>query len=147
MSDEMSGFEIAGIVLGGLPLVIKAAEGYKKGLEPLEKWYRYKYEFRSFLNDVDIEKQMFEGLCDRLLNYTQLTPEQKLILLQGRDTTGWCRKEVEQALKSKLGLSCDACQFLLHAMNDDLERLQEMLSLKDGSVGDGSEELGKKTSC
>lgn len=130
----MSGFEIAGIVLGGLPIVIKAIKGHKKGFEPLEKWYRYKHDFRSFLNDVDIEKRMFEGLCDRLLNYCPLSSQQRSVLLAGEDIEAWHQNDVEKDLRLKPGKSYDACQFLLNAMNDDLERLQEMLSLKDGSV-------------
>jgi len=131
----MSGFEIIGVVLGGLPLVIKAAEDYKKGLEPLAKWRKYKFEFRRFVNDVDIEKQGFDALVDRLLQYTDLSTEQKQMLLIGQDLDGWCHTEVDTALRRRLGDSYDACMYLLESMKGDLLRLQAMLSLKDGSVG------------
>lgn len=130
----MSGFEIVGVILGGLPLVIKAAQDYKKGLEPLAKWRRYKYEFRTFINDVDIEKQMFDALVDRLLQYTELSIEQKGLLLTGQDQDGWCGKEVDIALKHRLGESYRTCMYLLKEMEGDLFVLQTMLSLKDGSV-------------
>ena len=131
----MSGFEIIGVVLGGLPLVIKAAEDYKKGLEPLVKWRKYKFEFRRFVNDVDIEKQGFDALVDRLLQYTDLSTEQKQKLLTGQYQDGWCHAEVDTALRRRLGNSYDACMYLLESMNADLLRLQAMLSLKDGTVG------------
>lgn len=130
----MSGFEIAGIVLGGLPIVFKAAENYKQGLEPLIKWRRYQSNFRNFVSDVDIERQMFDGLCTRLLGYTDLSQEQKNLLLTGQDSTGWCSSETEIALKKRLGASYDSCQYLLNLMGEDLLKLQEILSLKDGSV-------------
>jgi len=130
----MSGFEIIGVVLGGLPLVIKAAEDYKKGLEPLAKWRKYKFEFRRFVNDVDIEKQGFDALVERLLQYTDLSTEQKQMLLTGQYQDGWCHTEVDTALKRRLGDSYDACMFLLESMKGDLLKLQVMLSLKDGSV-------------
>lgn len=130
----MSGFEIVGVVLGGLPLVIKAAEGYKKGLEPMMKWHRYKLEFRAFVHDVDIERQMFEALVERLLQYTDLSMEQKDMLRKGEDLDGWCQAETEKALRKRLGESFDACKYLLEALKCDLIKLQTMLSLKDGSV-------------
>ena len=130
----MSGFEIVGVVLGGLPLAIKTAENYKQGLEPLVKWHRYKLEFRTFVHDVDIETQMFEALVDRLLRYTDLSVEQKEMLLKGQDPDGWCHAETVKALRQRLGNSFDACKNLLKMLECDLIKLQAMLSLKDGSV-------------
>jgi len=130
----MSGFEIIGVVLGGLPLVIKAAEDYKKGLEPLVKWRRYKFEFRAFVNDVDIENTGFDALVDRLLQYTDLSTEQKELLLRGHDEDGWFQTEVDNALRQRLGDSYEACIYLLEAMKTDLFKLQDILCLKDGSV-------------
>lgn len=130
----MSGFEIAGIVLGGLPIVLKAAEGYKQGLEPLVKWHRYKLGFRAFVHDVDIETQMFRALVDRLLQLTDLSVEQKERMLEGKDHDGWCHAETEKALRRRLGPSFDACKNLLEMLECDLVKLQAMLSLKDGSV-------------
>jgi hypothetical protein len=54
----MSGFEIVGVVLGGLPLIVKVAQDYREGFEPFIKWRRFRYEFRTFINDVDLEKQL-----------------------------------------------------------------------------------------
>jgi hypothetical protein len=139
----MSGFEIVGVILGGLPIVFKIATDYKKGFEPFSKWRNYQAEFRGFVHDVDIERQMFAGLIDRLLQYTDLSNEQKEKLLQGNDADGWCRDGVDRALRNRLGDSYDSCRYLLEEMNNDLVALQAMLCLKDGSVSVMKVEIGK----
>jgi hypothetical protein len=77
---------------------------------------------------------MFEALVDRLLQYTDLSVEEKQMLLTGQDPDGWCRTETDKALRQRLGESFDACMYLLEAMKDDLSKLQAMMSLKNGSV-------------
>ncbi|RFU33868.1 hypothetical protein B7463_g2502, partial [Scytalidium lignicola] len=130
----MSGVEIIGLILGGLPLVISVAEDYKKGFEPFLKWHRFKREFRTFINSIDLEKRMFDGLLDRLLKYTDLDPEEKLRLLTVPNYDGWSKAETIEALKARLGDSYVSCMFVLETMKEDMCKLQEMMSLKDGSV-------------
>ena len=131
----MSGFEIIGVVLGGLPLLISAAEDYREGFEPFLKWRRFRYEFRAFINNVDLEKQMFDALVVQLLEQTDLSGEQKQALSIGQDSDGWRRTEIKDALRKRLGDSCDVCIYLLEAIEQDFVKLQAMMSLKDGSVG------------
>jgi len=130
----MSGIEIIGLILGGLPLVISAAEDYKRGFEPFLKWHRYKREFRSFVNSVDLEKKMFDGLLDRLLKYTNLPLDEKQLLLSGNDPEAWCREDTVNALKVRLGDSYISCMYILETMKEDMIKLQDIMSLKDGSV-------------
>ena len=129
----MSGIEIIGLILGGIPLVISAAEHYKEGFEPFLKWHRFKREFRGFVNSVDLEKRMFDGLLDRLLRYTDLPLEQKEMLLKD-PYQGWEWESTGKALKLRLGDSYRSCMYILETMKEDMLKLQTMMSLKDGSV-------------
>lgn len=130
----MSGVEIVGFILAGLPLVISAAEHYKDGFEPLLKWNRHKRTFRSFINSIDLEKQMFDGTLNRLLLYTDLPLEEKQLLLTVSNYEGWSRKETINALKPRLGKSYQSCIYILDTMKEDMIELQAMMSLKDCSV-------------
>ena len=130
----MSGIEVIGLVLGVLPLVISAAEDYKRGFEPFLKWHRYKREFRTFINSVDLEKQMFDGLLSQLLKYTDLPLDEKQRLLSGNDIEAWHREDTIKALKTRLGDSYQSCMFLFETMKEDMITLQTMMCLKDGSV-------------
>ncbi|KAF4628215.1 hypothetical protein G7Y89_g9938 [Cudoniella acicularis] len=130
----MTGFEIVGVVLGVLPLIIQAAESYREGFEPFSKWHRFRCEFRAFINDVDLEKQLFDAMVERLLQPTDLSVEKKQDLLTGKDVDGWREPQVQNALSQRLGKSWDACLFLLEAIGEDIIKLEAMMSLKDGSV-------------
>ena len=131
---EMSGVEVIGLILGGLPLIISAAEHYKKVFEPLVRWKRFKFVFRDFITSVDIQRQMFQLVLKKLLIRVQLEPEEKQKLLTTPNYEGWHRGGVIEALKSRLGDSYDACMDILRAMNEDMVDLQDMMSLKDGTV-------------
>jgi hypothetical protein len=130
----MSGAEIIGLLLGGLPLVISAAEDYRRGFEPLLKWHRYKREFRNFVNSVDLEKRMFDGLLRRLLEFSDIPLEEKQLLLTGTDPEAWRQKDTVEALKVRLGDSYLSCMYILGKMEEDMLELQRMLSLRDGTV-------------
>jgi len=131
---KMSGVEVIGLILGGLPLIISFAEHYKEGFEPLVRWKRFKYVFRDFITSVDIQRQMFHLVLKKLLIRVQLEPEEKQKLLTRADYEGWRRDDVVEALKLRLGDSYQACMDLLKAMGEDLMDLQAMMSLKDGSI-------------
>lgn len=130
----MSGIEIVGVVLGGLPLIISAAEHYKKGFEPLMRWKRFKFVFREFITSVDIQRQMFQLVLKKLLIRVQLPPEEKERLFTVPSYNGWTHPDTVNAMRQRLGDSYDACMDILRAMEKDMLELQVMMSLKDGSV-------------
>jgi hypothetical protein len=133
-SDSMSGVEIIGLMLGVLPLVISAAEDYKKCFEPLERWRRFKFVFRDFITSVDIQRQMFQLVLKKLLIRVKLPAEEKQRLLTVPNYEGWSEPETVDAIRSRLGESYDACMEILGAMKENMQELQVMMSLKDGSV-------------
>lgn len=130
----MSGVEAVGLILGALPLIISAAEHYKKGFEPLVRWKRFKFVFRDFITSVDIQRQMFQLVLKKLLIRVQLEPEEKQRLLTTPDYEGWRRADIIDALKLRLGDSYESCIDILRAMNQDMLDLQAILCLKDGTV-------------
>lgn len=130
----MSGIEVIGLVLGILPLVISAGENYKKGFEPLVRWKRFKFVFRDFITSVDIQRQMFQLVSKKLLIRVQLPPDEKRRLLTVPNYEGWTQPETIEAIRLRLGDSYDVCMEILRAMKTDLMDLQEMMSLKNGSV-------------
>jgi len=138
----MSGIEIIGLILGGLPLVISAAEDYRRGFEPFLKWRRYKREFRTFINSVSVEKQIFGGLLRRLIEYSDIPLEERELLLTGTDPEVWHSEKTVKALKMRLGESYVTCMYILKTMEEDLLELQKMMSLKDGSVSIAQCSLG-----
>jgi len=90
--------------------------------------------FRDFITSVDIQRQMFQLVLKKLLIRVQLEPEEKQLLLTTPNYDGWRRSDIVEALKSRLGESYDACMDILRVMNEDMVDLQDIMSLKDGTV-------------
>lgn len=60
----MSGIEIAGLVLGALPIAIKATKSYSEGLEEGKKIFRTK-------NHDEIKRDLFEDLYQELVLFNR----------------------------------------------------------------------------
>jgi hypothetical protein len=63
----MSGLEIAGVVLGALPLVISALEHYGKVINMAGRYWRYKTKVRSLILQVNTERGIFINTLEQLL--------------------------------------------------------------------------------
>lgn len=128
----MSGIEVAGLVLGGFPLLISAAEHYKEGFEPLLKWKRFRTEFISFIDAIDIEKQLFVNTIERFLIEADVPQDELKAFMTIPDYKGW-EKNI-QVFRSRLGPAYSAYISTINAMRGLMEELQGLLLLKDGSV-------------
>lgn len=76
----MSGFEIAGAVLAGLPLVIAALQYYAKGMGTAKRWHRYQPGLRSLVDLIDTEQTIFSNTIEQLL--TGLVRSDQIVSLQ-----------------------------------------------------------------
>ncbi|KAI8674571.1 hypothetical protein NCS57_00355300 [Fusarium keratoplasticum] len=63
----MSGFEIAGIILGSIPLVISTLENYGAGLSTLQRWRRYQRELQSLIRNLETERIKLQNVFEKLL--------------------------------------------------------------------------------
>ena len=130
----MSGIEIAGLVLGGFPLLVSAAELYKEGWEPLMRWKRFRTEFLRFIDAIDIEKQLFDQMLERFLISAEVSQDELQHFLTDPNYHGWHREDLAMTLKSRLGNSYGAFVGSIRTMNELMAELESMLSLKDGKV-------------
>lgn len=123
-----SGVEIAGIVLGSIPLVISALEHYAEGLGTIEKWWRYKRELASL-------KRILGAECDRFLNTLEellagLVPDGKLAdLLNSPGGAGWADPDLNQKLQVRLRKSYGSYLDTVNDLNDVVSILKAKLEL------------------
>ena len=129
----MSGIEVAGLVLGGFPLLISAAEHYREGFEPLVKWKRFRTDFIGFIDAVDIEKQLFVNTIERFLMTADISQEQLKAFMTIRDYDGWQRDDIAEVLRSRLG-PFPAFLSTINQMHGLIEELKSVLLLKNGNV-------------
>ncbi|KAF7539538.1 hypothetical protein G7054_g2052 [Neopestalotiopsis clavispora] len=64
----MSGFEVLGVVLGTIPLVISALEHYQEGLHTIRRWRSYEAELKSLKRSLGNEKAILVNTCQQLLS-------------------------------------------------------------------------------
>ncbi|KAI0532831.1 hypothetical protein GGR58DRAFT_517408 [Xylaria digitata] len=97
----MSGFEIAGIVLGALPLVISALNSYSDGISTLKRWRRYNRELRSIVRTLETESVKLQNVCEKLL--IGIVPEPQIEEMV-RDPFGdlWRSRETERRIRFRL---------------------------------------------
>src|SRR4051794_4057127 len=67
LPPPMSGFEVAGVVLGSLPLVISALEHYRDGLRSIQRWRKYERELQSLVRNLETERAKLQNVCEKLL--------------------------------------------------------------------------------
>ncbi|KAM7185321.1 hypothetical protein V8F20_011854 [Naviculisporaceae sp. PSN 640] len=102
----MSAFEIAGVVLGSLPLLISALEHYGDGVRTLKKWTKYEDELKSVIRNLETERTRLQNTCEKLLD--GLVPDYRIDPM-AKDPFGslWQEKNTQKKIRSRLWRSWD----------------------------------------
>jgi hypothetical protein len=129
----MSGIEVVGLILGGLPLLISAGEHYREGFEPLKKWKRFRKDFLGFIDRIDIERQLYYQMLQRLL-VSAGVPHSDLSLFMDPGYAGWRETTLLESLERKLGSILPAFLSTVTTMNELMLELHSLLLLQDGKV-------------
>ncbi|KAL2672620.1 hypothetical protein Neosp_013333 [[Neocosmospora] mangrovei] len=64
----MSGIEVAGLVLGGFPILLNCLDYYRKGFEPLEEWFSFRTHFIAFVDNIRHQMMRYNENMIRLLD-------------------------------------------------------------------------------
>ncbi|KAF4338061.1 hypothetical protein FBEOM_8066 [Fusarium beomiforme] len=104
----MSGFEIAGVVLGALPLLISAAEHYQSSLDPAIAFFKWKDELKKALRELWLQHSSFQLTLQNLLREVA-SPEETHSMLLERRLNGaykvylYTMQEMESCLRTLAG--------------------------------------------
>ncbi len=127
----MSGFEVAGIVLGAIPLVISALEHYEDGVGVMKNMMQYECVFSDISVSFAASVAIFSNSCYQLLNPLNL-PDQRLSeLLIERKPGAWSDKQLHQELKQRLGTNCKIYLSLIEKLNKRILLFCKKLKLDD----------------
>ena len=99
----MSGFEIAGVVLGILPLIITALEGYGEGIKTISSMIGYRELVRNLVLDFQIETRSFQRGCEKLLSRLQIPPDEVDELLKSPKGEQWNDPTLDAKIQKLLG--------------------------------------------
>jgi hypothetical protein len=137
----MSGLEVAGVVLGSLPLVISALEHYANGIHTAKRYWRYKLELRSLILQIDTERGIFLNTLEQLLSGL-VRIEHMTEFLSNPGGLAW--HDVEVQLKLRLRSAYEIYFGNVNGMARSLKRIREKLALDPDS---GKVRPSKRCSC
>jgi hypothetical protein len=130
----MSGLEVAGIVLGAIPLVVSALEHYIDGVQTVRRLFGYRLELKKLVMVLVTEDATFRNTCEKLLDGIA-SPSTVESLLQDPGGLLWNDPALNRKLKARLQTSHSVYMTRVQDMNEALEVFKQRLALgPDGKV-------------
>lgn len=135
----LTGVEIAGLVLGSLPLLISAIEHYNDGLHPIKVFFQKQYELDRFYRALDEQKTFLRLSLIELFgsDLSALSEEQREALQDDSNDLEilWGDKRLQADVERKLGLAYVPYMNNIDRMKEALEKLvnQKCLRIKNAS--------------
>lgn len=129
----MSGFEVAGIVLGSIPLVISALGQYKKGIATVRNWRRYERVLGRLITNLEVERVRLQDVFEKLL--FRLVPESQIDSMVGeRLDPAWLDAGLQDKIKARLYRSFEVFEGRVKDIEGAIEEMIEKLDLQPGGT-------------
>ncbi|KAH7183267.1 uncharacterized protein B0J16DRAFT_345606 [Fusarium flagelliforme] len=122
----MSGFEVAGVVLGGIPLVISTLEHYKNGISVIQRYRRYERELQRLIRNLETEKVKLQNVCEKLLD--GIVPPSRIDdMVENPGGDLWVQEEIQKAIRIRLWKSWNVFETTLKDIQKATEEMYEKL--------------------
>ena len=115
----MSGFEVAGLALAVLPVLMAAAQQYNDSLGPLSRYKRFAREARSYSRELEVQRTIFRNECRNLLEEV-VDHDTASGMLNALDQQAWEDKKLDKQLAQLLGDSLEACITIIRLIEERL---------------------------
>ena len=125
----MSGFEIVGVVLAVLPLLISAVENYQSGLNPLKTLLypsKHRIELHSLKRKLRVQRDLFENSLTTLL-LPSISRKTLDILFKNPNGPAWHTPATTEKLKLQLESTHSGCLIVIEDLGDAFKELQKLL--------------------
>jgi isopentenyl diphosphate isomerase/L-lactate dehydrogenase-like FMN-dependent dehydrogenase len=124
----MSGFEVAGIVLATLPLIINALEHYAKGVETVARWRKYAAGITFLILTVKTQRIIFTNTLEQLLTGI-VRADDMMDVLKDAGGEAWRTADIHNQLKDRLRDAYSAYVGNVEEMHKALKAMMENLAL------------------
>ncbi|KAK8246590.1 hypothetical protein HDK90DRAFT_15059 [Phyllosticta capitalensis] len=121
----MSGIEVAGLVLGAVPLMIEAMKQYADGARTVKRFIKYEVPLRDLCLDLRNEKAKYENTCLQLL--AGIVPHNEVAKVL--DGPFWKRPDLEPAIRSRLGTSHEQFVETMIRLSEVIREIADQLKL------------------
>lgn len=130
----MSGFEVAGVVLGTIPLLISALEHYKEGISTIRTWRNYDRELRSLIRNLETERVRFQDICEKLL-VGLVSQCQIESMVDDPFGPAWHEERIRAKIQARLWRSFSNFEDIVKDMEEATKEMMTKLDLQpDGTV-------------
>ncbi|KAM5349249.1 hypothetical protein ACJ41O_005756 [Fusarium nematophilum] len=134
----MSGFEIAGLVLGVFPLVQETAKGLRNVFADVQTWWRFETEFEAFVSAMETEHIKYSQNLEILLGELEIPEDDRNSLQNDPTCTLWYDLRIRAQLRQRIqDRYYDWFMRQLRDMNAALNSLHGILTY--GKVADTGE--------
>ncbi|KAI1117725.1 hypothetical protein F5Y14DRAFT_321267 [Nemania sp. NC0429] len=126
----MSGFEIAGIVLGAYPILFESAKSLRGALRKCKSWWLFEREFDDFLSEVQKEWVEFSQILEILLDPLDLAPDERKKLQDYPECDLWHEPHIQSQLQERIQPKYyEWFMGQLADMNNTLNELHDLLPI------------------
>ncbi|KAI3530829.1 hypothetical protein CSPX01_14563 [Colletotrichum filicis] len=124
----MSGFEIAGLVLGAIPLITKAFDDYRRVVASVQVWRHYEVEVSCLILNLNSEYYRLERICGKYLS--SLDPGTDFDSMTS-DPFGplWKDEVVQRKIKARLESSYGKFQLVMEEFRKAINFIKDKLDL------------------
>lgn len=123
-----SGVEIAGLVLGSIPLVLAGLEFYAKGIAVTRRCLKYREQFESLINELRTERTICVNSLNLLL-VGIVRPKDMDDFLANPSGDRWRDEKFDTKLKQRLGHSYDSYMTTMEDLNKISSVFKQRLKL------------------
>lgn len=139
IAATMSGFEVVGVILGGLPLIISCLEHYTNGVKKITAALGAVAEFKRVSRKLRAQEQVFRNTLELLiLDCIDIGMQQ--VLMHDLGGQEWQRPEIEEALKSRLQKSYSTYAEHVKSIEQSILKLRESLHIDEHGKVSGMRE-------
>lgn len=126
---QMSGLEVAGLVLGAFPIAIEVLGRYKEVARRLGFWYKVAAEHKKCDSQLKYYRLIYENNLKRLLlPLTGLDDKQIDKLLQDPAGSCWTEAKTAESLEKRLGSSYEVYLQCMDEIHDLVKGMNHELS-------------------
>lgn len=124
----MSGVEVAGLVLGALPLLLAGLQFYSQGIAVTKRYWKYREEVNSLLSDLQAEYAVYQNSIETLL-LGVVDAKDVMAFLADPGGKLWRTSSFERRLKQRLSTSYDPYLATVVRLQDAADAFKEKLKL------------------
>lgn len=123
-----SGVEIAGLVLGSIPLILAGLQFYAEGISVTRRYAKYREEVNSLVIELGAENSLYLNSINMLL-IGVVPPEEMVVFLADPKGSRWKDPRFDRKLRKRLDTSYEAYLETIGQLIATTNRFSERLRL------------------